>query len=62
MDYLLNPDKDKSEILPEKALDNQHSPNREITEIAATAQGFQPTGYTLQTTVVSDQCYSIISG
>lgn len=51
MEYLLHPEKDETEILSEKKGQGE-GPGREITDIAATAQSLQPTGYTLETTVV----------
>lgn len=51
MEYLLHPEKEESELL--SAHEGSRSPNRDITDIAAAAQSLQPTGYTLETTVVS---------
>lgn len=50
MEYLLHPEKDEMELLSGDREDK--GPKREITDIAATAQSLQPTGYTLETTVV----------
>lgn len=50
MEYLLHPEKDETELISTDREDN--GPKREITDIAATAQSLQPTGYTLETTVV----------
>lgn len=50
MEYLLHPEKDEADIVSDQ--ERKASPNREITDIAAAAQSLQPTGYTLETTVV----------
>lgn len=60
MEYLLHPEKNEEEILSDK---DDRRPTREITDIAAAAQSLQPTGYTLETTVVSgsSQRVSVVS-
>lgn len=49
MEYLLHPEKED----PGPRGDGDAGDKREITDIAAAAQMLQPTGYTLETTVVS---------
>ncbi|XP_033101073.1 helicase domino-like [Anneissia japonica] len=51
IEYLLNPDKENKQPVDETS-SSDSSPNNEITEFAATAQSLQPTGYTLETTLV----------